>query len=234
MSTQIATAPPPSTLPRRRALATRPAIAGLGFVAAWIAGLAVWPTNPSVTASDAAVVAAYTGHQGVAVAQYVLVEGLAAIAFAVVVIAVSVVGRHSAGRSGRVAVVAGLSAATVSLIECALGLWLALVAVPDGETSRAGVLFDVINRLDGVKMLAFAAMAFAAVGLARRSGLLARWSGYVAAALSAAMSVSGVGYLLPNDAVAQAAAVSLPLLLIWVAGTGMSLGRRAAGRHSAV
>jgi hypothetical protein len=135
-------------------------------------------------------------------------------------------GRRGARRLGRVAVLAGIGAAIVSLIQCALGLWLAGAAVPDGEAGRAGVLFDLINRMDGVKMLALAAMAFAAVGLVRRGGLLSRWLGYTAALLTAALTASGIGYLLLNDTLAQAAAVSLPLLLIWVAGAGLALGRR--------
>jgi hypothetical protein len=208
---------------------TTPAIAGVTFVAAWLAGLAAWPTNPSVTASNATVMSAYAGHRGVAVTQYVLVEGLAAVALAVVVVALGRATRqHGAGPLGRVAVLAGIGAATVSLIECALGLWLAVAVVPDGQTNRAGVVFDLITRLDGVKMLGFAVMALAAVGLGRRGGLLPRWLGYTAAALAAAMTASGIGYLLPNNTLAQAAAVSLPLLLIWVVGTGLVLGRERA------
>ena len=65
---------------------TAPAAAGIAFVAAWVTGLAVWPTNLNVAASGGKVVSAYTGHQGVAVAQYLLVEGLPAIALTIVVI----------------------------------------------------------------------------------------------------------------------------------------------------
>jgi small-conductance mechanosensitive channel len=92
-------------------------------------------------------------------------------------------------------------------------------------------LFHLINRMDGAKMLALAALALAGVALAR-GGLLPRLLGYVAAALAAAMVASGVGYLLLSTTLAQAAAVSLGLLLIWVVGTGVALSRRsqAAGR----
>jgi hypothetical protein len=135
-------------------------------------------------------------------------------------------GWRGADRLGRVVVFAGIGAAVVSLIECALGLLLAGVAVPDGETGRAGTLFHLIDRLDGAKMLALAAMALAGVGLARGRGVLPRWLGDVAALLAAAMIVSSLGYLLPNNTLALAAAVSLPLLLIWVAATGVTIGRR--------
>jgi hypothetical protein len=227
MTTQTATAPRTPPRSRRRALVTVPASAGIAYVAAWATGLAVWPTNLAVDASDATVVTAYTGHRGVAVTQYLLVEGLAAIALAIVVIALGRAARHrAAGPLGHVAVIAGIGAAIVSLVECALGLLLAGAAVPDGDAGRAGALFDLINRMDGVKMLALAVMALAAVGLVRRSGLLPRWLGYTAAMLTAALTASGGGYLLLSNALAQAAAVSLPLLLIWVAGVGLDLGRR--------
>ena len=112
---------------------------------------------------------------------------------------------------------AGVSAVVVSLVECALGLLLAGVVVPDGQSGRAGTLFHLINRLDGVKMFALAGVALAGVGLARRARVLPRWLGYVAALLAVAMVASGVGYLLLNNTVSQAAAVSLGLLLVWVA-----------------
>ncbi len=224
MTAHPQTASTPS--PRRHWLLTTPAVGGIGFVAAWVIGLAVWPSNLDVAATGSHVVSAYGGHQGVAVTQYILVEGLAAVALALVVIALGqAAGQHHAEGLGRLAVIAGCGAVLVSLAECALGLVLTSMAVPDGESGRAGTLFHIINRLDGVKMLAFAVMALAGVGLASR-GVLPRWLGYVAAALAVAMIVSGVGYLLLNNTVAQAAAASLLLLLIWVAATGVTLGRR--------
>jgi hypothetical protein len=226
MTTQTTTAPRTPSWSRRRALITVPATAGVTYVAAWAIGLALWPTNLAMDASDATVVTAYAGHRSVAVTQYLLVEGLAAIALAVVVIALGRAARdRAAGPLGQVALFTGLGAAIVSLIQCALGVLLAGAAVPDSDAGRAGALFDLINRMDGAKMLALAVMALAAIGLVRR-GLLPRWLGYIAALLTAALTTSGVGYLLLNDPLAQAAAVSLPVLLIWVAGAGLALGRR--------
>ena len=42
-----------------------------------------------------------------------------------------------------------------------------------------------------------------------------------------AMIASGIGYLLLSNTLTQAAAVSLGLLLVWVAATGVTLGRRS-------
>jgi hypothetical protein len=226
MTAHTATAPGTPIRSRHHGLLTAPAAAGIAFVVAWLTGLAVWPSNLDASASDAKVVSAYTGHQAVAMTQNLLVEGLAAIALAVVVIALGrAASRRGAARLGRAVVLAGIGAAIVSLVECALGLVLAGGAVPDGETGRGGTLFHLINRLDGAKMLALAAMALAAVALARRGGPLPRWLGYVAAPLGAAMIITGIGYLVLNNTLTQAAAVSLPLLLIWVAATGATLGR---------
>jgi hypothetical protein len=229
MTTQTATAPSTPIRSRHRGMLAAPAAAGIAFVVAWLTGLAVWPSTLDASASSVKVVSAYIGHEAVAMTQDLLVEGLAAIALAVVVIALGrAARRRGAERLGRAVVLAGIGAVIVSLVQCALTLVLAGAAVPDGETGRAAALFHLINRLDGAKMLALAAMALAAVALARRGGPLPRWLGYVAAPLAAAMIASGVGYLVLNNTLAQAAALSLPLLLIWVAATGVTLGRRTA------
>ncbi len=229
MTTHTATAPGTTFRAGHRRRTAAPAVAGIGFVAAWVIGLLVWPSNLNVAASGSRVVSAYAGHQGVAVTQYLLVEGAAAVALAIVVTTLARAAlERGAERPGRVILVAGIGAVMVSLTECALGLVLPAGAVPDGDTSRAATLFHLINRLDGVKMLALAAVAAGGVSLARRGDLMPRWLGYVGAALAAAMIASGIGYLLLSNSLAQAAAVSLALLLVWVAATGITVGR--AGR----
>jgi hypothetical protein len=226
MTTQnAATAPSLSVGRRSRTLIAAPAVAGIAYSTAWVLGLAVWPSNLDVAATNADVVATYSAHPGAAMSQYLLVEGLAAIALAVVVLALGRAARaRRAERLGRAVVVTGLTAATLSLVECVLGLLLAGSAAPDGETDRAGQLFDLINRIDGVKMFVLAAMAVAGVGLVRRA-VLPRWLGYTAAFLTLALIASGAGYALLNTTLARAVFVSGPLLLVWVTGTGVSLAR---------
>jgi hypothetical protein len=121
-------------------------------------------------------------------------------------------------------VVAGVGAAGVSLLQCALGLLLAGSAVPDGDSGRAGSLFAAINRLDGVKMLALAAMAASGAALVRRTRLLPSWLGYLGALLAVALVVSGIGYLLLSSTLAPTAYVAGLLLLAWVTAAGISLG----------
>jgi hypothetical protein len=204
-------------------------VAGIAYTTAWVLGLAVWPANLDVAATNDEVLATYGAHQGAAMTQYLLEEGLAAVALAVVV---TVLGRASrrrdAERLGVTTVVAGLTAAALSLIQCTLGLLLAGSVAPAGEAERAGRIFDLINRLDGVKMFALAAMAVAGVGLVRRA-VLPGWLSYTAALLTVALLASGVGYLLLNTTLAQAAFVSGPLLLVWVTGAGVALARTSQG-----
>jgi hypothetical protein len=210
---------------RGRSLITASAVAGIAFTTAWVVGLAVLPSNLDVAASNAKVLGTYRAHEGAAMTQYMLVEGLAGIALAVIVIALGrAARRRGAGRLGLATLVAGLTAVALSLVECVLGLLLAGSVAPDGEAGRAGRLFDLINRLDGVKMVALAAIAVAAVGLVRQS-VLPRWLGYLGALLAVALIASGTGLLLLNTALAQAVFISGPLLLVLVTGAGIALAR---------
>jgi hypothetical protein len=92
------------------------------------------------------------------------------------------------------------------------------------DTGRAGSLFAAINRLDGLKMLALAAMAAAGAALVRRTGLLPGWLGYLGALLAVALVVSGIGYLLLSSTLAPSAYVAGLMLLAWVTSAGISLG----------
>ena len=210
-----------------RGLLTAPGIAGAIYVLSWIAGLLIFSSSVDVTSSGADVIATLGGHGPVATAQYALTEGLPALALAVVVwslAAASVAAAPSVGRS-RLMLVAGLLAAAVSLVQFVLGVILVDVTVPDGKTSAAKSIFDAINRLDGVKMLLLAVFGIAGFLLVRDRRLpLPRWLGYVALILTIAIIVSGVGYLFLLNNLALAAWISLPLLLIWVGGAGITLG----------
>ncbi|HEX7210717.1 MAG TPA: hypothetical protein VF241_07340 [Propionibacteriaceae bacterium] len=223
--TSTATSEPISR--RGRRLHPAPAIAGITYLAVWVVGLAIWPSNLDVASSDSQVIAAYAGHRGQAMIQSLLVHGVAAVALAVVVLTLGRTARHrGADLLSNATVVAGISAAVVSLVQCGLGLVLAGWAVPEGEARGAGLLFAAINRLDGVKMLALAAMAVSAAVLVRRTGVLHRWLGYLGVILAAALVISGIGYLLLINTLALAAYVSGVLLLVWVAAVGISLSWR--------
>jgi hypothetical protein len=209
----------------RPALALVPGIAGLAYVAVWIAGLAIWPSNTDVAASGSQVLAAYAGHQAQAMTQSLLVHGLAAVGLVVVSLALGSAARLRGARGwGRAAVVAGLAAAAISLAQFALGQLLGGWVAPSGDAGRALVVFDLISRLDGAKMLALAALAASGAALAFQ-GVLPRWLGYLGVLLAAALVTSGAGYLLLQRTLAQAAYVSGTLLLLWVGATGVALAR---------
>ena len=201
-----------------------PAVAGLAYAATWVAALVIGPASLEVTAPGAAVVRAYAGQQGAAIAQLVLTEGVAAVALAMAVLAL---GRAARGRGAdRMAArieVAGLAAVVLSLVQCVHGVRLAGWVAPGGDSSRASSLFQFISRIDGVKMLLLAALVASGMALVRRAGALPPRPDFPGVVLTAALTGGGVGYLLLSPALAWMAWMSLPLLLIWMPGMGLWL-----------
>jgi len=205
----------------RRRLLTVPAIAGVAYTLSWTIGLSVAAPSPKFAASGAAIVSALTDHGPAVATQFGFEEGLPAAGLAMVSIALAQAG----SRSGAVAtarfaaIAAGLVAASISLVQFALGLALARSAGP----GAAHALYAAINRLDGAKMLALA--VFGAAGAA--SLLLPRWLRVTGIALAITIAASGPAYLLLLQPLAPLAYVSGVLLLVFVTGTGIALGMRA-------
>jgi hypothetical protein len=196
-----------------------PGVAGLAYVVAWVAGLAIWPVNLALNATAGQVAASYRAHPAQAVAQYLLIEGLAGVLLGLVLVCVLRAARDRVGR--RAAGPAALSAIAVltSLSQCVIGLFITAAATA-GRTARCGQLSDLVNRLDGVKMLALAA---AAAWLAVTVTVLPRWLRALAVPLGLALIASGCAYLTRSNALAWTAFISGPLLLLWVAGAGLAL-----------
>jgi hypothetical protein len=209
--------PPVTRDVRHRRLRTVTGVAGIAYTLSWVAGLAVAAPSPKLTASGASITAALAGHQGAVVAQFALTEGLPAAGLVVISIALARAARRSgAVWHARVAVVAGLAAAVVSLTQFVLGTVLAAAASP----AAAHLLYESVNRLDGVKMLMLAVLGLAGA----TSGVLPRWLRYTGITLAIAITCSGVAYLLLLPGLAGLAYVSGPLLLLFVTGTGVALG----------
>jgi hypothetical protein len=193
----------------------------------WIAALSVGPGNVSATAGGHQVVAAYTGQAVGGTAQYLFSEGLPAVGLAVVGLALAGAARRAGLlRTARTTAVAAVAAAAISAVQCLLGVFLMLSSVPRGATGEAHLLFELVNRMDGVKMLVLAALALSGAALAR-SGVAAGWLRYPAYALALTIAGSGIGYLLLLGSFTSLAYLSLPLLMLWVTGTGISLSRKA-------
>jgi hypothetical protein len=208
----------PSRRSWRRGLGTVPAVAGMAFSVAWIAGLSVSSASTDVHSSGAQLLAGFAAHRGAATAQYVITEGVTSVLLAIVALVLA----RDARRSHLVGVF-GVVAAMVGLAECALGI----AAVFSASASAAADLVETVNRLDGVKMFVLAGLAVAAVAGARP---LPRWLRWIGVALAVTIILSGLGYLLLLDALTPFAYVSLPLLMVWVTCAGVVLGRSAGSR----
>jgi hypothetical protein len=117
---------------------------------------------------------------------------------------------------------AGVTAAAISVLQFCLGIWLTVTS----SAVTAHVLFQLVNRMDGVKMLVLAVLG-AAVAAAPA---LPRWLRCTGAALAVAIAASGVVYLLLLQGLMLLAAPALVLLLIFITGAGIWLGGSVRGR----
>jgi hypothetical protein len=199
-----------------------PAAAGIGYLAAWAAGLAAWPVNLALNATDAQVTAAYRAHPGGAVAQYLFAEGLAGLLLGVVLAAALISARAGRSVPGRLAAAAAAVAVAISLAQAAIGMFL-VAAATHQDVARAGELSDLVTRLDGVKMLALAAVAAYLAGRGAADRRSPHWLRVTAALAAASLAVSGLAYLLLAGALAWTVYLSGPLLLLWISGTGLWL-----------
>lgn len=202
--------------PRRRLL-TSISVTGIAYTLSWIAGLSVSAPSPKLTASGTGITAALAGHGTAVATQFALTEGLPAAGLAIVSIALARAARNSgAVTAARFAASAGTVAAVISFTQFMLGMVLAGTTAP----GTAHLLFETVNRLDGVKMLTLAILG--AAGAA--SALLPRWLRYAGIALAIAITASGIAYLLLLPGLAIMAAPALVLLLIFITGTGIVVG----------
>jgi hypothetical protein len=161
--------------PGRRMPVSLPALAGIGYAAAWIISVSLGTPNPSVAASGSQVVAAYAGRSGPGLAMFALAEGVAAIALvAAMTAAARAARRYGQARTGLAAAAVGIAVAAVCWAQLALSTWLISGLAPDRRTATAGAVYHAITRMDGAKMFLLGAMALAISQLARRSPILPR------------------------------------------------------------
>lgn len=209
---------------------TLPVGASAAYISAWLVGLAVWPGTPGVNASPTHVADAYAAHHGLAIVQYVLVEGVAGMALGAMVLLIGLgLGANGKRRARTIVLISGLSATTISLAQAGLGVVMAAGAAHSASTQSTADLFDLLNRMDGVKMLLLAAMVASVVNAGRRPRLLPGWLHAVGWALIAALVLSSVGYLLLSGTLAMVAALSLALLLVWVPAAAVTFSRTRPG-----
>lgn len=198
------------------------AVIGVAYTISWIAGLAVNAPSPKLGASGTEIVSQLTGHAASEVANFVLTEGLPAVGLAVVSVALARAIRGSgAARAGLIALVTGTIAATISLVQCLLGVALARASAP----GSAHLLWELVDRLDGIKMFMLAILALTAAV----TTVLPRWMRYVSGALAISIAGSGLAYLFLLNSLASLAYVAGVLLLVFIPGAAFTL-RRAGGR----
>lgn len=199
-------------------------LAGVVYPVSWIAGLSVFASSTAVRSTGAAVLADDAGHAGAVAAQFLLTEGLPGVILGLVAWQL---GRMTKPPTRAVVTISGLLAAAVSMVQCGIGLWIT-AHLTGADVERIGAVSQVLNRMDGVKMLLLAMVAAStALTLRRHSIALPRWLGWLAVVTAAGLTVSGIGYLVLAGPLANAAWISLPLLLGFVTGAAFCGSVRA-------
>lgn len=217
MNTVDSTAASPAV---RQPLLTVPAVTGIVYTLCWVIGLSIGAPSPKVNASGADLISAITGHETAMAAMFVFTEGLPAVGLAIVSLALA----RAARRSG--ALTAARTAGSIGPVAAALSLTMCVLGVALTRSTQPGTmhgLFETVQRIDGVKMFTLAVLGVAGA----MSGLLPTWLRYVGIALAVAIIASGIGFLLLIPGVAALAYVSGPLLLLFITGSGIVLGRTA-------
>lgn len=199
------------------------------YLAAWVIGLLVAPPAPSPGASALEVQEYFTDNRSTTLVQALLVHAIAGIALAVFVVALArCLARAASPRLRRTLVVAGVGAATVSLVQSGIEIALNRHVAARGAAATSADLFHAVNVADTVKLVLLAIAIGAATMLAARSGAFPRWLDALGAALGPLLIVGGLAFLIDSDALSTVLALSLILLLVWVAAVGFVLVR--AGR----
>jgi hypothetical protein len=221
--------------PAQMSIARRAMLWALGaaYLLCWVAGLAVFGASIQVRSSGEQVLSAYAGHAAAVTTQFVLTEGVAGLIFAAVLWQLALV---TGGSLGQVIRLTGLTAAAISISQCVIGVLVATRFVSRHDAVAAGAGFELLTRLDGVKMLLLAVAAMTtAIAIHRARLPLPRLLGIVAVATAAAIAISGVGYLTLDATLALAAYASLPLLVGFISGSAICLGwsRSLAGHRPA-
>jgi hypothetical protein len=114
-------------------------------------------------------------------------------------------------------------AVALSLAQAVLGLVMIATAGSLAPSSTRGLLVGV-ERLDAVKLVALALVCGAGAVLASR-GVLARWTGRLAAAGSGLLAVAAAGFAGIAPVLTPVAVPALVLLLAWVGAVALTARR---------
>lgn len=196
--------------------------AAVAYSAAWIAGLLVASPSTDVTSSGSEIIRQDAPQAAALTLQFLLTEGIAALALLVVVIGFWRATARGGART--IGLVAGVAAVAVSLTQTVLGMYLVEIAVRGSDAALASSLTITLNELDGIKMLLLAVMVFAiSAARWRRRLRLPSWLLPTGIVTGVALVASALGYLARSNLFSVAAWVSLPLLLIFVTAVGLCI-----------
>lgn len=231
-----------STLPHHTALSasrhflkTATLAAAILYSVVWIVGLFVPVPVLTVDSSQLETWDKYA-HNATAFVQALLVHGLASIFLTIVAIsaAQSASGRGWGSSRSRWIAGSGVAAAAISIVQFVIEASLVVGSFGVSKTN-ARDFWLVLNRLDGIKMFALAALvaAFAMVdrNYTTEEPFLPAWLRIVNVLTAIALVLSGLGYAFLNAPLMLAAWASLPLLLLSITATGIIRGRHL-GNHA--
>jgi hypothetical protein len=201
--------------------------AGATFIAAWIVGLILANGGPEPGDPGYKIANYFAAHEGRSIVATMLIDGLAGAALLGIAYSLYLYLEQAANdRLRRSILVAGVLAGVTSFIQAGVGVTLAYRAAHGSSPDTAETLFKVLNNLDTVKIVLLAIMIASASLVARRFGAFPGWlasSGLVFAPL---LAISGLAFPLESDALYSSLAVTLILLLLWVASVTVVVAQR--------
>lgn len=210
-----------TTRPRTARRLGRTDLLWVTYTAAWCVGLLLLPSGPSAGAGDEAVAAHYRSHAVRVATQALLVHAVAGACLAVLAVLVWRAARRDHHALGVAALLAGVGAAVVSLLQAAI----AVAAVADAGASPARDLaaaFHAVNRADVAKLVLLAGFVAATT----------RWCGrrtvtVLGVPLVVLLPLGAAAFLRPAPLLQVALTVSLPLLLGWFVAATRAVGSAA-------
>jgi hypothetical protein len=193
---------------------------------AWIVGLAL-ASPPPATAATADLVAYYQAHQGLAIAQSYLANGLTGIILIVFVAAVRSVLQRFEQESSFLANLlfgSGLVVASLSCLEALFTQVLAAHIASTGDGAVIQTLLDLNEGIDTFKLVALALMIISTSWLARRAAVLPGWLVWLGVVEALLLCIASASTLVQASVLTLILYISGIGLLLWTAAVSVVMG----------
>ena len=191
------------------------------YVLAWLAGLALGSGLQGADATDAAVQAHYVTQAAVVATQATLVHLIAGAALIVLTMGIATL--LAGPRSRAATLVVGLLAGVLSIAQ-ALVAYLAVSGAADRPAAWSRSMLDTISTLDTVKLLLLAAFV-GLVSVSLRSVRLPRTARVMGLVTTVLLVLGAASFVVSASGLQVSLALSLVLLLAWVATLGVVVWR---------